>query len=113
MKSVNLIDILKNIVNNYSTPDGDAQNLVKKYFDSKFSSLKKIKTENNLIYFFNTNGFPEFIYSPKSKILRVKNSEFKEIQSMFNVDELECEEIFKIWLKNNFDVDIVHINYYD
>lgn len=113
MEQNRLIDTLKTIVGVKTKQTDTLEIIVKKYFSFNFLPLKKLTSSSDVIYFMNQRGIPEFTYSPEMKALRVKGREFNEAQDMFNIDEDALEEIFKSWMKDNFDVDITYIDYYN
>ncbi len=113
MEQNKLVDTLKRIVGVKTKQPDTLEIIVKKYFSFNFLPLKKLTSSSDVIYFMNQRGIPEFTYSPGMKALRVKGKEFNEAQDMFNIDEDALEEIFKSWMKENFDVDITYIDYYN
>lgn len=113
MEQNRLIDILKTIVGSGAKKQDPIERIVKKYFDLYFLPLKKVSSNEDLVYFINPKGKAEFVLSPKMKALKVKSSEFSDIMGMFDIDEDSLEQIFKVWMNENFDVDIHFIDYYN
>lgn len=112
MEQNKLIDTLKRIVGTHSKKMDPIEIIVKKYLEFSFFPLRKVTSTSDLVYFINQKGKPEFTFSPKINTLKVKGIEFKNIQEMFDLDEDALEEIFKDWMKDNFNVDIQYIDYY-
>lgn len=112
MEQNKLIDTLKTIVGTRSKKKDPVETTVKKYFKIFFFPLKKVSSDSDLVYFVNQKGKPEFTFSTKNNTLRVKGVEFNNIREMFDLDEDALEEIFKNWMKDNFNVDIQYIDYY-
>lgn len=112
MEQNSLIDTLKRIVGAKTKEPDTLERIVKKYLNFNFLPLKKLSSNSDIIYFMNERGAPQFSYSPEVKVLKVRSREFIEAQEMFGIDEDTLEDFFKDWMKENFDVDIVHIDYY-
>lgn len=112
MEQNKLVDTLKRIVGAHTKPSDTLEQIVKKYFSFDFLPLKKLTSNGDVIYFIDEKGRPKFSYSPNSRAVMVKGPEFAEIQNMFDMDEDAIEQIFKDWMKQNFDVDIIYVDYY-
>ncbi len=108
-----LIDTLKKIVGGYSSSKRDPlEQVIERYLTFHFSPMKKIISNGNVVFFMNEKGKSFLQYSPEKKILIMPGRDFLEIKDMFETDEDSLEEIVKIWMKRNYDVDIEYINYY-
>ena len=113
MEQNKLVDTLKRIVGSQTKQTDPIERVVKKYFNFNFLPLKKLSSSEDIIYFMNERGVAEFAYSPKFKAIRVKGREFNDAQNMFNIDEDTLEQFFKDCMKENFNVDIDYIDYYN
>jgi hypothetical protein len=108
-----LIDTLKRIVSGYGSVAPDPlEKVVKKYLSFTFLPVKKVSSNENIIFFVPEKGKNILQYSVDRKIFLIPGKNFLEIKDMFDLDEDSLEEIIKIWASENLDVEIDFINYY-
>jgi len=108
-----LIDTLKKIVGGYKASKPDPlEKVIERYLSFHFSPMKKITSNEKIIFFVNDRGKSLLQYSPERKGLIMPGRDFLEIKDMFETDEDSLEEIIKMWMKKNYDVDIDYIDYY-
>jgi len=108
-----LIDTLKKIVGGYTSSKRDPlEQVIERYLTFHFSPMKKLTSNEKVVFFVNEKGKSFLQYSPEKKILLMPGRDFLEIKDMFETDEDSLEDIIKMWMKKNYDVDIDYIDYY-
>ena len=108
-----LIDTLKKIVGGYTSSKPDPlEQVIERYLTFHFSPMKKLTSNEKVVFFVNEKGKSFLQYYPEKKILLMPGRDFLEIKDMFETDEDSLEDIIKMWMKKNYDVDIDYIDYY-
>lgn len=108
-----LIDTLKRLMGDYtSKPTVSYSNKVKEYFNLKFGKLNLIPNQENIIYFVDSQGKSQMMFSKKRGAINVPSSVMTAVMEMFGIDEDYVEEIFKDWINEKYDLPVQFVDYY-
>ena len=108
-----LIDTLKRLVGNYSSPPSISYSeKVKEYINLKFGKLTMVSNQENAIYFVDSNRKSPLTYSKKEGVIRVPSSVMIGVMEMFGIEEDFVEEIFKNWFEKKYNLPVQFVNYF-